>query len=77
MKRKFWFAAGLFLMLFSINSCDELTSCKVCKQITINASTGDTINEGAETEYCDAALLRIEATGPQTVLGVTTKWECR
>lgn len=63
-------------MLVSIDSCDQLTSCKVCKQNTYNSS-GDLITQGTETEYCDAALIRIEATQPVTVLGVTTKWECR
>lgn len=77
MKKKILFGAGLLCMLISFHSCDELTNCKVCQQNTYDDASGDLINEGSETEYCDAALIRIQATPDVTVLGKTTKWECR
>jgi hypothetical protein len=76
MKRKLLYAAGVILMAWSFNSCEGLT-CKVCSQNTYNASSGDLITAGSDTEYCDAELVKIEATPPVTVLGVTTKWVCK
>lgn len=76
MKRKLLFAFGLLLIAWSFTSCEDLKSCKVCQQNTYDSS-GTLLTEGSETEYCDAALVRIEATKDVTVLGVTTKWECR
>jgi hypothetical protein len=77
MKRRIIFAAGFLLMIAGLTSCEDLlNTCKICQQNTYNSS-GTLLTEGQETEYCDAALLAIEATKPQTVLGVTTKWVCR
>jgi len=76
MKRKLLYAAGFIFIAWSLNSCEGL-NCKICSQNTYNANSGALINEGSETEYCDAELIRIQATSPVTVLGVTTKWVCR
>jgi len=76
MKRKLLYASGFIFMAWSVTSCEGL-SCKACAQNTYNATSGALITAGSETDYCDAELLRIEATPPVTVLGVTTKWECR
>lgn len=77
MKRFLILAAGFILISISFTSCEGLLgNCKICQQNTYNSS-GTLITEGQETEYCDDALLRIEATPPVTVLGVTTKWVCR
>jgi hypothetical protein len=74
MKRKLIFAASFIITTLSFNSCEE--SCKVCQQNTYNSS-GTLLSTGSDTEYCDAALLRIEATPDVTVGGITTKWVCR
>ena len=75
MKRLSLLASGFILITISFTSCEGLlTACKICQQNTYNSS-GSLITEGQETEYCDDALIRIEATPPVTVLGVTTKWE--
>lgn len=76
MKRKLLFTAGFIFVAWSFNSCDSLKSCKTCQQNTYN-SAGTLLTAGSETEYCDAALVRIEATPDVTVVGVTTKWVCR
>jgi hypothetical protein len=73
MKRNLIIAAGFILFTLSFSSCEK--SCKICQQNTYDGST--LLTSGTETEYCDAALLRIEATPDVTVLGKTTKWECR
>jgi len=75
MKRKLLYAAGFVFVALSFNACEGLT-CKVCSQNTYNSS-GGLITAGTESEYCDADLVRIEATPDVTVLGVTTKWVCR
>jgi hypothetical protein len=74
MKRKLLFAVSFVIIALSFNSCEE--GCKICQQNTYN-SGGDLITAGSETEYCDAALLRIESTPDVTVAGITTKWVCR
>ncbi|MCU0362113.1 MAG: hypothetical protein MUD02_09575 [Bacteroidales bacterium] len=77
MKRLLLLSSGFVLLAISITSCEALIgNCMICQQNTYNSS-GTLITEGQETEYCDDALLRIQATPPVTVLGVTTKWECR
>jgi hypothetical protein len=76
MKRKLFYAAALVLMTLSNNSCSKL-ACKVCAQNTYNSTSGTLITSGTSTEYCDAELVKIEATPDVTVLGVTTKWECK
>lgn len=73
MKRKLIIAASFIVMTLSFSSCEK--SCKICQQNTYDGSTR--VVTGTDTEYCDAALLRIEATPDVTVLGKTTKWECR
>jgi hypothetical protein len=77
MKRKILFTAGLICMMISFHSCDELSNCQVCQQNTYDNQSGDLINEGGETEYCDAELIAIKATPDVNVGGRTTKWECR
>jgi hypothetical protein len=76
MKRKLLYAAGFILIALSFTSCEGLKNCKICQQNTYN-SGGSLLTEGSETEYCDAALVRIQATPDVTVLGITTKWVCR
>ncbi len=67
-------AAGFVFIALSFTSCQK--NCKVCQQNDYN-SGGILLKTGTETEYCDAALIGIEATPDVTVLGVTTKWVCR
>jgi hypothetical protein len=76
MKKKILFAAFLLSMVVSFDAC-ELDTCKVCQQNTYDANTGALITSGSESEYCGASLVRVEATQDITVLGKTTKWECR
>ncbi len=76
MKRKLLYVAGFVFMLLAVDSCDTLKNCKVCAQNTYDNSNA-LITSGSETDYCDAELIKIKATPPVTVLGVTTKWVCR
>ena len=74
MKRKLMYAAGFVFIALSFTTCTS--NCKVCSQNDYN-SGGTLIRTGSESEQCDAALIRIEATPDVTILGVTTKWVCR
>ena len=72
MKKKLIFAAAFILIALSFNSCED--TCKFCKTVTYE--NGTVINEGTETEYCGADLLKKEATPDVTVGSLTTKVEC-
>jgi len=74
MKRILIYAAGFVFVALSFTSCQK--NCKVCAQNSYD-SGGNLLTAGSETEYCDAALLGIEAVSDVTVGGVTTKWVCR
>jgi hypothetical protein len=74
MKRKLMYAAGFILIALSVTTCTK--NCKVCSQNTYN-SGGTLLTTGTDTEYCDADLIKIEATPDITLLGVTTKWVCK
>jgi hypothetical protein len=76
MKRKFLYVLGFLFLVAAFNSCEGIKNCKICKQVTYDSS-GSVLYEDNESEYCDAALVRIEATPDVTVSGVTTKWVCR
>jgi hypothetical protein len=65
----------LIFIAVTFNSCEVLNSCKICKQVTY--IDGAVTHEGAEGEYCDAALIAIE-TNPDFVDGnKRISWECR
>lgn len=68
----------LFFLLFiasAFNSCEVLSNCKICRQVTY--IDGKVDYEGPEAEYCDAELIAIEAK-PDIINGNTRlSWECR
>ena len=74
MKRKLLYAAGFLFLALSMSTCTK--NCKVCQQNTYDANN-TLVTSGSETEYCDAALIGIEATPDVSVGGGTTKWVCR
>jgi hypothetical protein len=76
MKRKIATAISFILITLAFNSCEPLGTCKVCKQVTYEIG-GGVISEGTETEYCDAALIAIEAKDDIFVNNTRISWECR
>jgi len=74
MKRKLILAAGFVFIALTFTTCTK--NCKVCSQNTYNSSN-TLLTTGTDYEYCDAELIRVEATPDVTILGVTTKWVCR
>ena len=76
MKRKLLFGALFVFIAWAATSCEALSDCKICKTIITDSATNQ-VTEGAETEYCGAKLIAIEATRPVTTGTQTTKYECR
>ena len=77
MKKKLLYVSTLICMTLSFHACDELSNCMICKQVTTLDSTGEVYLEGSESEYCDAALIGIQAKAPVSQSGKTIEWECR
>lgn len=75
MKMKILFCAILTAMIFTFTSCEELTGCKICRQVTY--VNGIVEQEGRETEYCGAQLIAIEATADIVSGNTRISWECR
>jgi hypothetical protein len=76
MRRKIILAISFMFITLAFNSCEPLGSCKVCRQVTYEVG-GTVISEGPETEYCDAALIAIEAKDDIYVNNTRISWECR
>jgi hypothetical protein len=75
MKRKLLFGALYLFIAWAFTSCESLSDCGFCKNVTYE--NGTVINEGSETEYCGQDLITKKVTPPVTVGSVTTKVECR
>ena len=76
MQRKIIFAITFVLMTMAFNSCESLGTCKICRQVTYEIG-GGILSEGPETEYCDAALIAIEAKDDVIIGNTRISWECR
>lgn len=74
MKRKLYFGAAFLLLAWSVTSCESLSDCKKCKNVTYE--NGSVINSGTETEYCGTDLITQEAKPDVTIGSLTTKVEC-
>lgn len=75
MKRKLLFGAMFLFLVWAATSCEAISGCKKCKNVTYE--NGSVINSGSETEYCGADLIAKEATPDATVGNLTVKVECR
>jgi hypothetical protein len=76
MKKKLLCAAAYVLFVLiagSFGSCEK--DCKTCR---LNQYDNDNnlIVEGDPYEYCGAELIAIEAKDPETIGGVTSKYDC-
>jgi len=74
MKKIVLFFLTALLAVFVITSCTK--DCKMCKSVKIDNITQSTIDEGASSEYCDAALDEKENDEPYNDGSTTTKWVC-
>jgi hypothetical protein len=60
MIRKLLFGSFILIISWAVTSCEALSGCKVCKQVTY--IDGVSAFEGSPEQYCDAKLLSIETT---------------
>ena len=75
MKRKLLFGVAFLFVAWAFTSCEALTDCKFCKNVTYE--DGTVISSGTESEYCGTDLITRQAA-PDVVIGaLTTKFECR
>lgn len=74
MKRKLFFACLLFALAVCFNSCEVLSDCKACKQVTYVDGAWD--HETATSDYCGASLLSIETMDDYVNGNIRTTWEC-
>jgi hypothetical protein len=75
MKRKLISGAWFLFIAWAFTSCDPLSDCGFCKEVTYENNS--VVNEGPETEYCGADLVKQKAIQPVTIGALTTKVECR
>jgi hypothetical protein len=75
MKWKLLFGVSFLFITWAFTSCEALTGCGFCKNVTYE--NGTVINEGSETEYCGDELIKKQTTPPVTIGSLTTKVECR
>lgn len=73
MKKTVLFALSFIFAAFVMSSCTE--DCKNCKTQTKDGS-GNIVQEGTASEYCDEALEAKEAEEPVTDGSTTTSWYC-
>jgi hypothetical protein len=76
MKRKIVIGISFIIMTLAFNACESLGTCKICRQVTYEIG-GGVISEDPEAEYCDAALIAIEAKDDIIINNTRISWECR
>ena len=76
MKRTLLLGISFIIISWALTACESLGTCKICKQVTSEIG-GGIISEGSETEYCDAALIAIEAKDDVIVGNTKISWQCR
>jgi hypothetical protein len=75
MKRNILFAAAFLLISWAATSCDAISGCKVCRDVTYE--NGSVIDPGSDTEYCGTDLINKEKTAPIHIGTQIIKVECR
>ncbi len=75
MKKKFIFGAIFLFVAWAATSCEALSDCGFCKNVTYENNV--VINSGTETEYCGTDLVKKKATPDVTIGSLVTKVECR
>jgi hypothetical protein len=74
MKSRILFVAVFLLLAWAANSCEALSGCKVCQDITYE--DGIEVFSTAETQFCGDDLIAKEATPDATVGNQTIKVKC-
>jgi len=74
MKRKIAFIAMLLFISWAANSCEALSGCKVCQDITYE--DGKEVFSTPETEFCGDELIAKETTPDATFGNQIIKVKC-
>ena len=74
LKRKIIFAAAFLFIAWAATSCEAISGCKICNDVTYENNS--VINKGPDTEYCVTDLVNKEKTAPITIGTQTLKVEC-
>jgi hypothetical protein len=75
MKRKFISGAVFVLLAWAATSCEALTGCKVCQDVTYENNS--VLYSSPETEFCGDELIKKEATPDLPIGNQVIKVECR
>jgi hypothetical protein len=75
MKSRILFIAVLLFLCWSVNSCEMISGCKICQDITYE--NGQEVFASPETEFCGDELIAKETTPDVTVGNQTIKVKCR
>jgi hypothetical protein len=74
MNTKIILGAIVLFIAFSFTSCEILSDCKTCKQVTYVDGAWD--HETEPSEYCGASLISIESMADYVNGNVRVAWEC-
>lgn len=74
MKRKIISAAVFILLSWAATSCEALTGCKVCQDVTYENNA--ILYSSPETEFCGEELIKKEATPDLPLGNQVIKVEC-
>jgi len=75
MKNRIVFIAVLLFICWAANSCEAISGCKVCQDITYE--NGKEVFSTPETEYCGDQLIAKESTADVTIGNQTIKVKCQ
>ncbi|MBK7711322.1 MAG: hypothetical protein IPJ37_10515 [Bacteroidales bacterium] len=75
MKNRIKFIAALLFICWAANSCEAISGCKVCQDVTYE--NGLEVFSSPETEFCGDELIAKETTPDVTVGNQVIKVKCR
>jgi hypothetical protein len=75
MKGKILFIAALLFICWAANSCEALSGCKICQDITYE--DGKEVFATPDEEFCGDELIAKESTPDATVGNQVIKVKCR
>ncbi len=75
MRKRIILSALIFAGLTGLTvSCDVFDKCGTCELVTVDANNNET--RSTPLPYCGEDLKDREDSSPETIVGVTTYWEC-
>jgi hypothetical protein len=75
MRSRIIFIAALLFISWAATSCEAISGCKVCQDVTYE--NGKEVFSSPETEFCGDALIAKETTPDVNIGNQTIKVKCR